>query len=168
MNDISRLPGIYSLSGARIIPAGNPEPINRIRELFREYADATGACECFEGFGKEIAGLPGPYEPPTGQLLWAELDGRSAGCVALRKIEDGISEMKRLYVRPAFRGRNLGRELAEAIIKEARRIGYRAMRLDTLSSMVAARALYQSLGFRAIPRYNDNPSGGVIYLELRL
>jgi len=108
------------------------------------------------------------YPAHTGQLLLAELDGRSAGCVALRRLDDGISEMKRLYVRPAFRRRNLGRQLAEAIITEARRIGYRAMRLDTLSSMVAARALYQSLGFHAIPRYNDNPGAGVIYLELRL
>ena len=168
MKDVSQLSGIPWLSGARIIPAGNPEQIERIRKLFREYAEGTGACECFEGFGKEVAGLPGPYSPPIGQLLLAELDGCSAGCVALRKLDDGISEMKRLYVRPSFRGRHLGRQLAEAIITEARRIGYRAMRLDTLPSMMAARALYQSLGFRAIPRYNDNPGPGVIHLELML
>jgi putative acetyltransferase len=159
---------ILLMSETRIIPAGTPEQLDVVRRLFREYADATGACECFEGLGNEIAGLPGPYGPPAGQLLLAELDGRSAGCVALRKLDDGISEMKRLYVRPEFRGRKLGRQLAEAIIADARRIGYRAIRLDTLSSMVAARALYQSLGFRAIPRYNDNPGAGVIYLELRL
>ena len=168
MNDMSQLSGVPWLSGARIIPAGNPEQIERIRKLFREYAEGTGACECFEGFGKEVAGLPGPYSPPIGQLLLAELDGCSAGCVALRKLDDGISEMKRMYVRPAFRGRHLGRQLAEAIITEARRLGYRAMRLDTLPSMMAARALYQSLGFRAIPRYNDNPGPGVIHLELML
>jgi ribosomal protein S18 acetylase RimI-like enzyme len=156
------------MSETRIIPARTAEEIQHARLLFREYADGTGACECFEGFGKEIAALPGPYGPPTGQLLLAELDGRSAGCVALRKLDDGICEMKRLYVRPAFRGCHLGRQLAEVIINEARRIGYRAMRLDTLSSMVAARALYQSLGFCAIPRYNDNPGPGVIHLELKL
>jgi len=168
MSDMSQLPRFPGLGGARIIPAGNPEQIELIRNLFREYADATGACECFEGFGKEIAGLPGPYSPPAGQLLLAELDDRSAGCVALRKLDDGVCEMKRLYVRPAFRGRHLGRQLAEVIIMEARQIGYRAMRLDTLSSMVAGRALYQSLGFRAIPRYNDTPGPGVIHLELEL
>jgi len=156
------------MSETRIIPAGTPEQIAIVRRLFREYADAAGACDCFEGFGKEIAELPGPYGLPGGQLLLAERDGRSAGCVALRKLDDGISEMKRLYVRPEFRGRKLGRQLAEAIIADARRLGYRAMRLDTLSSMAAARALYQSLGFRAIPRYNDNPGAGIIYLELRL
>jgi len=156
------------MSGTRVSPAGTPEQIEQVRLLFREYAEATGAGECFQGFAREVANLPGPYGLPTGQLMLAELDGCSAGCVALRKLDDGISEMKRLYVRPAFRGRNLGRQLAEAIIKEARRIGYRAMRLDTLPSMVAARALYQSLGFRAIPRYNDNPAAGVIYLELRV
>jgi ribosomal protein S18 acetylase RimI-like enzyme len=159
---------ILLMGDPRIFPAGTPEQIKQVRKLFREYAHATGACECFEGLGKEIEGLPGPFGPPTGQLLLAELDGRSAGCVALRSLDDGISEMKRLYVRPALRGRNLGRQLAESIITDARRIGYRAMRLDTLSSMVAARALYQSLGFHAIPRYNDNPGAGVIYLELRL
>jgi len=156
------------VSDTRIIPAASPSQIKRVGNLFREYADATGACECFEGFAKELAGLPGPYRPPSGQLLLAELDDRSAGCVALRKLEDGIGEMKRLYVRPAFRGRNLGRQLAEAVATEARRIGYRAIRLDTLPSMVAARALYRSLGFLAIPRYNDNPGAGVIHLELRL
>ena len=168
MNDLSNLPGIPWASDTRIIPTGTAEQIDMVRKLFREYADATGACECFKGFGKEIAGLPGPYELPSGQLLLAELAGCSAGCVALRKLDDGISEMKRLYVRPEFRGRKLGRQLAEAIIADARRIGYRAMRLDTLSSMLAARALYQSLGFRAIPRYNDTPGAGVIHLELKL
>ena len=153
---------------SRIIQAGTQEEIEQVRLLFREYADGTGACECFVGLTNEIAGLPGPYGPPTGQLLFAEWDNRSAGCVALRKLEDGICEMKRLYVRPAFRGRGLGRQLAEGIVKEARQIGYRAMRLDTLSPMVEARALYQSLGFRAIPRYNDNPGPGVVHLELQL
>jgi len=169
MNGLSQPAGIPSLGGAaRIVPAANRGQIERIRELFREYADSTGACECFEGFGKEIAGLPGPYRPPAGQLLLAEVNDRSVGCVALRQIEEGISEMKRLYVRPAFRSRHLGRHLAEAIITDARRIGYRAMRLDTLSSMVAAHVLYRSLGFRPIPRYNDNPESGVIHLELKL
>ena len=168
MNDLPKLPGSPQVSDTRITPARTPEEIQNVRQLFREYVDGTGACECFERLAKEIAGLPGPYGTPPGQLLLAELDGRSAGCVALRKLDDGICEMKRLYVRPAFRGRHLGRQLAEVIIKEARRIGYRAMRLDTLSSMVAARALYQSLGFCAIPRYNDNPGPGVIHLELKL
>ena len=168
MNELPKLRGIPRVSETRIIPAGTPEALDQVRLLFREYADGTGACECFEGLADEIARLPGTYGPPTGQLLFAQVDGRSDGCVALRKLDDGLCEMKRLYVRPAFRGRGLGRHLAEGIIREARRIGYRAMRLDTLSSMVAARALYQALGFRAIPRYNDNPGAGVIHLELRL
>ena len=168
MNNLSESRGFPSVGDARIIPASTREHIERIRQLFREYADGTGACECFEGFGKEIEGLPGPYGPPTGQLLLAEMDGRAAGCVALRRLDDGISEMKRLYVRPSFRGRHLGRKLAEAIITEARRAGYRVMWLDTLSSMVAAQALYQSLGFCVIPRYNDTPGPGVMHLELKL
>ena len=168
MKDAPNPPAIPRVSEVRIFPAGTLEEINHVRLLFREYADSTGACECFEGLANEIAGLPGPYGPPTGQLLFAELAHRAAGCVALRKLDDAICEMKRLYVPPAFRGRGLGCELAEAIIQEARRIGYRAMRLDTLASMVAAQALYQSLGFRAIPRYNENPGAGVIHLELKL
>ena len=168
MSHLTELQRILPGNGPRIIPASTPEQIGRIRELFREYADTTDASECFEGFGKEISGLPCPYNPPGGQLLLAELEGHPAGCVALRKLDEGISEMKRLFVRPAFRGRQVGRQLAEAIIAEARRIGYRAMRLDTLPSMTAARALYQSLEFRAIPRYNDNPGPGVLHLELNL
>jgi ribosomal protein S18 acetylase RimI-like enzyme len=167
VKDLPKPPGIPR-DECRIIPAGTPEEINDVRLMFREYADGTGACECFEGLANEIAGLPGPYGPPTGQLLFAELDNHSAGCVALRKLDKGTCEMKRLYVRPAFRGRGLGRQLAEGIIEEARHIGYRAVRLDTLSSMVEARALYQSLGFLTIPRYNDNPGPGVIHLELGL
>jgi len=152
----------------RIIPATTPGQIEHARALFREYADATGPCECFQGFAKEVAELPGPYAPPTGQLLIGEVDSQAAGCVALRQLDHGVCEMKRLYLRPEFRRRHLGRQLAEAIIAEARSVCYRAMRLDTLPSMVAARALYQKLGFRPIPRYNDNPGAGVIYLELRL
>ena len=112
--------------------------------------------------------MPGQYAPPTGKLLLAQVNFQPAGCIALRGLEQRICEMKRLFVRPKFRRRKLGLELAEAIITDARRLGYGAMRLDTLPSMAAARALYQTLGFRAIPRYNDNPSEGVIYLELRL
>ena len=150
----------------RILPVDTAERVESVRTLFREYAEATGACECFQGFAMEIAGLPGDYAPPTGRLLLAEANARPTGCVALRRLDDDISEMKRLYVRPEFRGRRLGRRLAEAIIAGARRIGYRAMRLDTLPSMVTARALYQALGFRPIPRYNDTPGEGVIHLEL--
>ena len=153
------------MNESRITPATTPAQIDTVRALFREYAEATGHCECFDGFAEEVAGLPGQYAPPTGQLLLAEVDSQPAGCVALRTLDVGICEMKRLYVRPESRGGGLGRRLAEAVLAEARRIGYRAMRLDTLPSMAAARALYQTLGFRAIPRYNDNPSEGVIYLE---
>jgi putative acetyltransferase len=150
-----------------IVPAGSPDQIEQVRRLFRAYAEGTGHCECFQGFEQEIAGLPGEYAPPTGQLLFAAVEAAPAGCVALRPLDDGICEMKRLYVTPKFRGQSLGRRLAEAIISEGRGLGYRAIRLDTLPSMVAARALYQSLGFRPVPRYNDNSSEGVIYLELR-
>ncbi|PYM12924.1 MAG: GNAT family N-acetyltransferase [Verrucomicrobia bacterium] len=156
------------VSDTRILPATTAGQIEQVRALFREYAQETGHCECFQGFVEEIAGLPGPYAPPTGRLLLAQENLQPAGCVALRRLQDGLCEMKRLYVRPEFRFRKLGRQLAKAIIAEARSVRYRAMRLDTLPSMTTARALYQTLGFRPIPRYNDNPSEGVIYLELDL
>src|SRR5205823_9656168 len=108
-----------------------PGQIEQVRTLFREYAEATGHCECFDGFAKEIAGLPGQYAPPTGQLLLAQVNFQPAGCIALRGIEERICEMKRLFVRPEFRRRKLGPELAEASTAEARRTGYAATAVRT-------------------------------------
>ena len=156
------------MNTARIVHATTPAQLETVRALFREYAEATGACECFEGFAEELAGLPGSYAPPNGRLLIAEVASTPDGCVALRKLAERVCEMKRLYTRPEFRGRKLGRRLAESAIGEARRTGYHVMRLDTLSSMTAALALYRSLDFQTIPRYNDNPSADAIHLELAL
>jgi putative acetyltransferase len=153
----------------RIAPARTPGDIGEARRLFREYQTSIGIDLCFQNFEQELAELPGRYAPPRGALLLARgLENAIAGCVALRPLEEEICEMKRLYVRDAFRGRGAGRLLAEEVIGEARRIGYRRMRLDTLPSMRRAIPLYRSLGFTDIPPYTENPVEGALFLEKEL
>ena len=138
------------------------------RDLFEEYARTLGADVCLQGFAEELEQLPGVYGPPRGRLLIAWREERAVGCVALRVLEPGIGEMKRLYVRPEARGMGLGRQLASAIVERARADGYRSMVLDTLRSMVEARVIYRSLGFVQRPPYYANPQPDVAFMELRL
>jgi ribosomal protein S18 acetylase RimI-like enzyme len=153
----------------KLIQAKSAEEIDRARELFEEYAAGIGIDLCFQSFEKELAELPGKYVPPGGRLLIAIDEHQAAGCVALRKIADGVCEMKRLYVRPGFRGTGLGHTLAEAIILSAREIGYQRMRLDTLpGKMDRAIAMYRSLGFKEIGPYYDNPVERALFMELEL
>ncbi|MGB2606316.1 MAG: GNAT family N-acetyltransferase [Candidatus Sulfotelmatobacter sp.] len=169
-------PGISSVfsassavKGLSIFQADSPAQIVQARELFIEYAQSLGFSLCFQNFDKELAGLPGEYAPPEGRLILAEWEGHVAGCVALHKLESGVCEMKRLYLRPEFRGKGLGRALAERIIAEARQIGYQRMRLDTVEPVMKdAVAVYRKLGFKEIAPYCANPIAGAMYLELEL
>ncbi len=150
--------------------ATSPEDFAIGRTLFREYAASLDVDPCFQSFDKELESLSAMYAHPDGALLLAiaSSDGRAVGCVALRRLEPTVCEMKRLYVRPDTRGHGLGRHLVDTLIADARKLGYARMRLDTLPSMTDARALYRSLGFREIAAYTGNPVPGVTYLELSL
>jgi GNAT superfamily N-acetyltransferase len=152
-----------------IAQASSPAEIDAARELFLEYARSLNFSLCFQNFDKELAELPGDYVPPSGRLLLARSAQEFAGCVALHALGDDTCEMKRLFVRSAFRGKRLGRVLAERIIAEARAIGYTRMRLDTVAaSMADAVVLYRKLGFVEIAPYRQNPMASTLYMELAL
>jgi putative acetyltransferase len=157
------------VKGLVVKQAASPAQIAQARELFLEYAQSLSFSLCFQNFEEELAGLPGDYAPPDGRLLLAMYEDQLAGCVALHKLEPGICEMKRLYLRPQFRGKRLGRALADRIIVEARQIGYQRMRLDTVEPVMKdAVAMYRKIGFREIEPYRSNPIAGALYMELQL
>ena len=153
----------------QIIPAETPEQIEEIRILFREYEASLGLGLCFQGFEEELSNLPGKYAEPDGRLFLAFVNKTAAGCIAMRKLEEGVCEMKRLYVRDKFRGHDLGKTLIEKLIEEARLIGCVKMRLDTFpDKMAKAVRLYASYGFREIAPYYHNPHGETLFMELDL
>ena len=150
-----------------IAPARAPD-LDEIKALFREYSALVSEALCFQGFDQELAGLPGAYAPPSGMLLVARDGAAAAGCVALRRLDARTAEMKRMYVREAFRGTGLGRRLALAIVEEARQRGHRRVVLDTLPKLAAAIALYRDLGFRETGPYLPSPTPGALCFELSL
>ncbi|HEX2477040.1 MAG TPA: GNAT family N-acetyltransferase [Lacipirellulaceae bacterium] len=149
----------------QIRQATSPSDIAAARTLLQEYADDIGVDLCFQGFNEELAQLPGSYAPPQGRLLIAWSDDNAAGCVALRPLTATICELKRLFVRPPFRGRGIGKSLVEAIIREAGEIGYTTMQLDTLHTMTAATQLYESLGFVHRTPYYETPLVHTVFME---
>jgi ribosomal protein S18 acetylase RimI-like enzyme len=153
---------------ALVLPAYTPEQISQVRTLFLEYASSLSFDLCFQNFASEVDHLPGDYASPDGRLFLAFEGGQPAGCIALRKLNARSCEMKRLFVRPAFRGTGIGRMLSVHLIGEARVIGYHSMLLDTINTMTEAIALYRSLGFTEIEPYTHNPIPGVVYFEFLL
>jgi len=151
-----------------IMPVISKEQIARVHRLFSQYADSLSFDLEFQGFRRELASLPGDYGPPGGCILLARCGNNFVGCVALRPLADDVCEMKRLYVLPEYRGKGIGRALANALIEKARQIGYKKMRLDTVASMKKANALYAWLGFYQIDAYRHNPLDEACYLELEL
>ncbi|MGM9428426.1 GNAT family N-acetyltransferase [Hydrogenophaga sp. MI9] len=155
-----------------LIEVRTPQQVDAIRALFLEYQASLGIDLCFQGFDQELDGLPGDYVGPSGGLLLAEVDGQAAGCCAFRPLVNSdhldACEMKRLFVRPGFRGLGLGRQLVDAIVLAAQQAGYTTMLLDTLSDMESARALYQEVGFVETEPYYHNPLAGAHYLKLDL
>ncbi len=160
--------GIRTQPPERIERVLDPGSLEVARALFREYASRLGFSLEFQGFDSELARLPGEYAPPSGALFLARVGREPAGCVAVRDLGDRACEMKRLYVRPGYRGQGVGRRLAERAIREGRRLGYLRIRLDTVSGMTEALALYRGLGFREIPAYRFNPRSDAAYFELEL
>ena len=153
----------------KVTAASLPTDLPAITQLFRAYAASLPIDLGYQGFDGELAALPGKYAPPAGALLIArDASGAALGCVAMRPLEDGVCEMKRLYVAPAGRGQGLGKHLARAIIKAARAAGHHEMRLDTLASMHEAQALYRALGFVKIGAYYDTPIAGTVFMSLKL
>lgn len=157
------------VTSVTIVQASSPAQIAQARELFLEYAKSLGFSLCFQNFDAELAGLPGDYAPPKGRLLLADYEGQLAGCGALHSLEGEVCEMKRLYLRPQFRGKGLGRVMAERLIGDAREVGYKRMRLDTVGPVMKdAVAMYRRLGFKEIAPYRQNPMPGTLYMELAL
>jgi len=144
------------------------DDLKQVKVLFQEYAESLGFDLCFQDFEEELRSLPGNYSPPHGALLVAKQEGQITGCVAVRPLSSEVCEMKRLYVRAKHRGKGIGRALASAIIEEAAKSGYKAMRLDTVPSMKEAIRLYESLGFQPTQPYCHNPIPGAMYFQLKL
>ena len=153
-----------------LLPALTPADLEQVHAIFLEYAQSLKVDLSFQNFDQELSQLPGEYAEPRGALLLARVNGEVAGCCALRPLDgcdySNAAEMERLYVRPAFRGLGLGRELAEAILDAARRAAYASVLLDTLDDMEAARALYEDLGFEEVPPFYHNPHAGSHYLKV--
>lgn len=156
------------MSDAIIDVAEQPDRMDDVRSLFREYAENMGLDLNFQGFEQELAELPGCYAAPQGCILFCEVDGIAAGCIALRPLSEGVGEVKRLFVRPGCRGRGIARHLVSELLRQAVDRGYRRLRLDTLGGMVSARRLYESFGFTETQPYYYNPLPDVIYYELQV